>query len=149
MRLPITDAPFLLCIRMLKWMPAYASLPRNTCTQDQSCKAPNIVGGALMELIIPPSMTVTIGAIIAFLTIFASIIGIYYRLTAQVGVLEKKFDQMAQRNVHADQETEAVKREQAAQKTTVAVMAEQISAMGRTLERIDRNVDDLVKEGRK
>ncbi len=98
-----------------------------------------------MELTIPATMSVTIGAVVAFLTIFASIIGVYYRLSGQVSTLEKKFDSMAQRNVRADEETEAVKREQAAQKTTVAVMAEQISGITRTLERIDRNVEELVK----
>ena len=90
-------------------------------------------------------MTVTFGAVIAFLTIFASIIGVYHKLSGQVRHLEDKFDKMALRNTKADQETEQVKREQAAQKTTVAVMAEQIHGMGRTLERIDGNVTELVK----
>ena len=100
-----------------------------------------------MELILPPTMTITVGAVIAFLTIFASIIGVYYRLSGQVKHLEDKFDKMAQRNDRADQETEAVKTEQAAQRTTVAVMAEQINGMGRTLERIDGNVGELLKRG--
>ena len=91
--------------------------------------------GSLMEFIFPSTMTVTFGAVIAFLTIFASIIGVYYRLSGQVRHLEEKFDKMAQRNDRADQETEEVKREQASQKTAVAVMAEQIHGMGRTLER--------------
>lgn len=98
-----------------------------------------------MELILPASMSVTATAIIAFLTIFASIIGVYYRLSGQVKHLEDKFDKMAHRNERADRETEEVKREQAAQKTTVAVMAEQIYGMGRTLERIDGNVNELLK----
>jgi hypothetical protein len=102
-----------------------------------------------MEVIIPATLSVTIGAIFAFLSLFAGIIGIYYRLSGQMASLEEKVDSMATRNEHADRETEAVKREQAAQKTTVAVMAEQISGITRTLDRIDRNVGDLVKEAKK
>lgn len=98
-----------------------------------------------MEMTIPTTMTVTVGAILAFLTIFASVLGIYYRLSGQVKILEGKFDKMAQRNDRADLETEAVKAEQASQRTTVAVMAEQIGGISRTLERIDRNVEGLVK----
>lgn len=101
-----------------------------------------------MEVVIPATMTVTVGAIIAFLTIFASIIGVYYRISARLDVFEDKFIKMEQRNTHADLETEAVKIEQAAQKTTVAVMAEQISGISKTLERIDRNVEGLVKGGK-
>ncbi|WP_287994583.1 hypothetical protein [Acidiphilium sp.] len=101
-----------------------------------------------MEVVIPATMTVTVGAIFAFLTIFASIIGVYYRISARLDVFELKFTKMEQRNTHADQETEAVKIEQAAQKTTVAVMAEQISGISRTLERIDRNVEGLVKDNK-
>lgn len=98
-----------------------------------------------MEVILPATMTVTIAGIGAFLTIFASIIGVYYRISARLDTFEAKFVKMEQRNAHADLETEAVKIEQAAQKTTVAVMAEQISGISRTLERIDRNVEGLVK----
>lgn len=98
-----------------------------------------------MELTIPATMPVTIGAIIAFLTIFASVIGVYYRLSGQVATIMRKFEAMELRNQRADTETEAVKKEQAEQKTTVAVMAEQIGGITRTLERIDRNVEGLVK----
>ena len=85
------------------------------------------------------------GAVFAFLTIFASIIGVYYRLSGQVKHLESKFDAMVTRNKKADLETEAVKAEQALQRTTVAVMAEQINGVIRTLERMDNNLDQLVK----
>jgi hypothetical protein len=99
-----------------------------------------------MELILPQTATLTIGGIVAFLTIFASIIGVYYRISARLDSFEGRFMKMEERNTHADLETEAVKAEQAAQKTTVAVMAEQISGISRTLERIDRNVEGLVKD---
>ena len=98
-----------------------------------------------MELIIPASMTVTIGAISAFLTILVSVIGVYFRLSGQVATIMKKFESMELRNIRADQETEAVKKEQADQKTTVAVMAEQIGSITRTMDRVDRNVEALVK----
>jgi len=98
-----------------------------------------------MELTIPATMSITIGAILAFLTIFASVIGVYYRLSGQVATIMKKFEAMELRNIRADHETEVVKQEQADQKTTVAVMAEQIGGISRTLERIDRNVEGLVK----
>lgn len=99
-----------------------------------------------MELIVPPTMTVTISAMIAFLTIFASIIGVYVRLRAQLDNMQVQFDRMVLRNEHADSETEKVKAEQAAQKTTVAVMAEQIVNQGKMLERIDRNIERMMLE---
>lgn len=102
-----------------------------------------------MELVIPPSLSLTIGSIIAFLTIFASIIGVYFRLAASLATLEEKFVKMEQRNYRADEETEAVKIEQAQQKTAVAVMAEQISSQYRMIERIDRNIEELMKRGGK
>jgi len=98
-----------------------------------------------MELTIPATMPITIGAILAFLTMFGSVIGVYYRLNSQMSTIMRKFEVMEQRNIRADHETEAVKQEQAAQKTTVAVMAEQIGGISRTIERIDRNVEGLVK----
>ena len=98
-----------------------------------------------MELTIPATMPITIGAILAFLTMFGSVIGVYYRLNSQMSTIMRKFEVMEQRNIRADHETETVKAEQAAQKTTVAVMAEQIGGISRTIERIDRNVEDLVK----
>jgi hypothetical protein len=101
-----------------------------------------------VELILPSTATLTVSGIVAFLTIFGSIIGVYYRLAASLSALEEKFTKMEARNIHADAETEAVKVEQAAQKTTVAVMAEQINGITRTLERIDRNVEGLVKGGK-
>lgn len=91
-----------------------------------------------MELVLPNTLTITIGAIIAFLTIFASIIGVYSRLRAQLDSLQSRFDKMEKRNTHADQETEDVKREQAAQKTTVAVMAQQVSGIDRSVEEMKR-----------
>lgn len=98
-----------------------------------------------MELVLPTTLPITIGAIAAFLTLFGSIIGIYWQLRGQVRHIEEKVDNMAERNKRADEETEAVKQEQTAQRTTVAVMAEQIGGITRTLERIDRNVEGLVK----
>lgn len=98
-----------------------------------------------MELVLPNTMTVTMGAIAAFLTIFASIIGVYYQLSSQVKHLEAKVDAMVVRNKDADAETEAVKVEQASQRVTVAVMAEQIHGVTKTLERIDSNLAELVK----
>lgn len=98
-----------------------------------------------MEVTLPETMTLTIGGIVAFMTIYGSLLGIYYRLSASLKSLQGKINDMEQRNIHADAETEAVKAEQAAQKTTVAVMAEQIVGITRTLERIDRNVEGLVK----
>lgn len=99
-----------------------------------------------MELILPASMPITAGAIIAFLTLFGSTLGVYYRLSGQVKHLEDKVDKMALRNDKADHETEVVKIEQSAQRTTIAVMSEQINGISRTLNRIDRNVEGLVKE---
>lgn len=101
-----------------------------------------------MEVILPTTMTVTMGAIAAFLTIFASIIGVYYRLSIQVRHLETKFDSMTERNKAADAETEAVKLEQAQQRLTVAVMAEQISNVSKTLDRIDANITQLIEKKR-
>jgi hypothetical protein len=98
-----------------------------------------------MELVLPTTLPITIGAVGAFLTLFASIIGVFWKLRGQVQHLEGKVDSMAERNKRADDEAEAIKNEQAAQKTTVAVMAEQIGGITRTLERIDRNVEGLVK----
>lgn len=89
-----------------------------------------------MEILLPTTMTITIGAIIAFLTIFASIIGIYYRLAAKLGHLEEKFTAMEKRNKYADHETDDVKKEQAAQKTTVAVMAAQVTGIDRSMTEI-------------
>jgi septal ring factor EnvC (AmiA/AmiB activator) len=78
-------------------------------------------------------MKVTFSALAAFLTIFASIIGVYSRLRAQLDQLQQRFEKMERRNLHADQETEGVKREQALQKTTVAVMAQQVSGIDRSI----------------
>jgi len=97
-----------------------------------------------MEVILPTTMTVTMGAIAAFLTIFASIMGVYYRLSGQVRHLERKFDSMVERNKLADAETEAVKTEQNNQRLTVAVMAEQINNVSATLSRIDTNIGQMV-----
>lgn len=101
-----------------------------------------------MELIIPGSMTVTAGAILAFLTIFSSILGVYYRLAAQLGALEEKFVKMEERNIHADHETEDVKKEQASQKTAVAVMAQQIKNQGESISRIEAGVTELLRRDR-
>ena len=103
----------------------------------------------MMEIIIPATLTVTLSAVLAFLTIFASIIAVYVRLRAQLEQLQLQFDKMAKRNEHADQETEKVKDEQAAQKTTVAVMAEQIANQGKILTLIHEDLRSLVrtKEG--
>lgn len=101
-----------------------------------------------MELILPATLSVTMGAVFAFLTIFASIIGVYYRLSGQVRHLESKFDAMTARNKAADAETEAVKVEQAQQRVVVAVMAEQISNVSKTLERIDMNIAQLIDQQR-
>ena len=64
---------------------------------------------------------------------------------AQLEQLQLQFDKMAKRNEHADQETEKVKDEQAAQKTTVAVMAEQIASQGKILMLIHEDLRLLVR----
>jgi hypothetical protein len=101
-----------------------------------------------MELILPATMPVTLGALLAFLTLFASILGVYYRLSGQVQHLMNVVDKMAQRNVRADSETEAVKSEQAAQKTTIAVMAERQHHQGENIKRIDDGVQELLRISR-
>ena len=78
-------------------------------------------------------MTLTLGAGIALITVLGSIIGVYFRLRAQLDQLQTRFDKMEHRNTAADQETEQVKLEQAAQKTTVAVMAQQVSGIDRSI----------------
>lgn len=93
-------------------------------------------------------LNVTLTEVIAFLTIFASILGVYYRLDASLKTLEGKFEKMEARNTHADEETEAVKMEQAEQKTTVAVMAQQIADQSKTVDRIDRNIEELMKRAK-
>jgi septal ring factor EnvC (AmiA/AmiB activator) len=92
-------------------------------------------------------LNASLAEIIAFLTMFAAIIGGYYRLSGGIATLEEKFTKMEARNTHADQETEAVKIEQAEQKTTVAVMAQQIANQSKTIDRIDRNIEELMKRG--
>jgi hypothetical protein len=103
------------------------------------------IKAGLMEIVLPASIPVTLGAVAAFISIIATVVGIYFRLRGQLEGVQRQIDKMALRNERADHETEEVKREQAAQKTTVAVMSEQISGISRTLERIDRNVEGLVK----
>jgi len=96
-----------------------------------------------MEMVIPATVPVTIGAIFAFLTLFASVIGIYYRLSGQVAAITRKIDLMERRNERADHETELVKGEQAQQRTTVAVMAEQMRNQSLSLERIETTLGRL------
>jgi hypothetical protein len=106
----------------------------------------------IMEVIIPATMTVTIGAIAAFLSLFAGIIGIYHRLSNQitkvdvkVDTVNAKVDTMTVRNIHADQETAAVKGKQAEQDTAIAVMSVQIANMVKITDKIDRNIEKLVE----
>lgn len=102
----------------------------------------------MMEVALPGDLSLTLTEVIAFLTIYGSLIGIYFRLNASLTALRGDFREMQQRNKHADEETEAVKAEQAAQKTTVAVMAQQIENQSKTIDRIDRNIEELMKRGR-
>ena len=100
------------------------------------------------EVLIPGSanftLTALLFALVAFLSLVATATSGYFKLTNQVTTLEKKMDLMRARNVHADLETQAVKDEQSAQRTCIAVMAEQIGGITRTLDRIDRNVERIV-----
>ena len=63
-----------------------------------------------MEVILPTSLTITMGAVAAFVTIIAMVVGIYFRLRGQLEGVQRQIDKRAQRNERADHETEAVKR---------------------------------------
>jgi septal ring factor EnvC (AmiA/AmiB activator) len=67
----------------------------------------------------------------------------YAKLMAKLDGLKEEIDAMKDRNLRADRETEAVKAEQALQKTTVAVMSEQIKHIGTTTARIDATVNKV------
>jgi len=84
--------------------------------------------------------------IMAAIAFAAAAAGGYWRLALQLGHLERKMDAMSRRNEAADLESDAVKVEQAAQRMTVAVMAEQMRGVTNTLGRIDRNVEELIKK---
>lgn len=99
-----------------------------------------------MELLLPNSFPVTLTAVIAFVSIFAAGFGVYFRLSGQIAALITKVDAMVERNKHADIETDIVKKEQAAQKTAVAVMAVKLDNVQDTLGRIDRNIEGFMKE---
>ena len=106
-----------------------------------------------MEVIIPSSFTLTMGALATTLVLITGAIRAYFSLKTglnnRLQHLEEKIDKMAKRNERADEETAVVKTEQATQRTTIAVMAEQMQGFGRTLERIDGNVTEIVRRSMK
>lgn len=106
-----------------------------------------------MEVLIPSSFTLTLTALVMVLGLIISVIRAYFSLRTSINKrfehLEEMIDKMAQRNERADAETAVVKTEQETQRTTIAVMAEQIQGFGRTLDRIDGNVSEIIRRSMK
>lgn len=72
----------------------------------------------------------------------------YRRIMAELHAMREDIDAMKSRNLAADRETSKVKLEQSEQRTTVAVMAERIEGLGRTIDRMDRGISELLKASR-
>ena len=105
-----------------------------------------------MNLTMPTQWTLTwpevAGAAIFLVGLIWLTASAYNRVMARFDQIEERMRAMEKRNTAADNETAVVKTEQHAQREKIAVMAEQMTGFGRTLDRSDRNVETL-KEGRK
>lgn len=90
-------------------------------------------------------ITSSAGLVYAFVGTRSMIVRRFDQNDAEFRAVRDDINAMKTRNSNADRETEAVKLKQSGLELSVAVMAEQMSGFARTLERIDRNVDGLVK----
>ena len=88
----------------------------------------------------------SVGEIIAIITLVGAAFGGYWRLVGKITHLEDSMRMIAERNKLADLDAEVVKTRQSHQETTIAVMAANMTAMANTLERIDRNVEEIIKK---
>jgi hypothetical protein len=95
-----------------------------------------------MNLTLPETWVVSIELIVGLLSaiIVASWASsaAYKRIMAKLENLSMDIEAMKLRNLGADHETQAVKQEQAAQKTTIAVMAERQVHQNASLDRIEK-----------
>jgi len=98
-----------------------------------------------MEILLPSSFPVTLGAIGLFVGLIWGAAKAYLTLRNQITHLEEKFDAMIARNQRADKETEAVKAEQSEQKLSVALMAQQMASYGEMLGKVDKKLDSLIQ----
>jgi GTP1/Obg family GTP-binding protein len=103
-----------------------------------------------MELSLPPTFVVSVSQVITFLLVLVSLVWAgalaYRKILSEIHAIRQDIESMKLRNIHADRETEDVKREQAAQKTAVAVMAEQMNHVHRAIERVEGNVVEILRE---
>lgn len=110
-----------------------------------------------MNLTMPTQWTVTwaeiagalfflIGMVWLASVAYGRIIGRFDRADGRFDMMEDRMTAMEKRNERADHETAVVKAEQHAQREKIAVMAEQVTGITRTLERIDRNVEAIREE---
>lgn len=78
--------------------------------------------------------------------IIAMFIRGYWQIESKIDHLSRAFDDMKDRNVAADEETEEVKKKQVGLEMTVAVMAEQIVGMSKSQERVEACVTEIARE---
>lgn len=101
-----------------------------------------------MQLTLPTAWSLSAEAIAAcflFIIMCAWISSkAYSRIMSELKAMREDMDAMKERNKLADQETLAVKAEQADQKTTVAVMAQKLISVEGTVGRIDNNMLELL-----
>jgi hypothetical protein len=100
---------------------------------------------------VTPDMTMTLSLELLFAAA-AFLIGCawaaraaYSKIMSALVELREDIEAVKERNRMADAEAERIRVEQASQKTNIAVMAEQITGIGRTLERVDRGMTELLR----
>ena len=102
-----------------------------------------------MELTLPDIWSIPIGAILSAAGFLIAAVWAaskpYNKIMQQIAAILERIEHMEERNTKADIETEAVKIEQAAQKTTVAVMAERMQHQTESIKRIEDGVQELLK----
>jgi len=90
-----------------------------------------------MEYILPDTLIISTGAIVTaiflLLTTTAGAVTAYRKIMSEIHGLRQDVTEMKRRNVVADHETDIVKVEQAQQKTTMAVMAAQVTGIDRSI----------------
>ena len=105
-----------------------------------------------MELILPETWPISVQMLVAALGAFAALIWAgaraYRGIMSELHIMRTDIDGMKARNIAADMENIEIKREQADQKTTVAVMAEQMRNQGVVIGEIKDGVTELLKAHR-